>query len=114
MLFVVSASAPLGNAATGASGSADAAVAPSVWVAASGQDTACRRGQASRPCATLTRAYQIARCGDHVSIAPGSYPSQALGHSTAGQNRDAKDCSAQRNPVVFRGQSRRSVSFDGI
>jgi hypothetical protein len=36
------------------------------------------RGDPSKPCATFDRAYQIARCGDIVEIASGSYPEQTI------------------------------------
>ena len=47
-------------------------------------------------------------------ITAGTYAGQTIGHSRSGQNKDAKDCSADRNPVVFRGDSRVTVSIDDI
>jgi hypothetical protein len=45
-----------------------------VWVAPDGDDGSCAVDDRSRPCAGLNRAYELARCGDRVEIAPGTYP----------------------------------------
>jgi hypothetical protein len=44
-----------------------------VWVSPLGNDSTCSRGVQSLPCATFARAYQVARQGDVVSVAPGEY-----------------------------------------
>jgi hypothetical protein len=46
---------------------------PTVFVSLSGNDSSCVRGDSSRPCASLARAYQLAQCGDTVEIAAGTY-----------------------------------------
>ena len=103
-----------------ATASAGPAATPSVLaqaniaVAVTGSDTTCARGKISRPCSTLLRAYQIARCGDVIRVTAGSYPAQNLGHSGVSQNVEAKDCSAKRTPVTFIGNSRERVSFAGV
>jgi hypothetical protein len=114
LLLIACSSAPSVAAATSRVSSSAVSDTVNVWVGPSGKDSSCRRAAASKPCASLIRAYQIARCGDIVSIAAGTYPSQVLGHARSGQNTDAKDCSGRRNPVVFRGQSQRTVSIDGV
>jgi hypothetical protein len=85
-----------------------------VAVAVNGNDSSCARGKTSRPCASLLRAYQIAKCGDVVAVTAGSYSSQTLGHSGISQNVEAKDCSAKGNPVAFIGHSQPTVSFPEI
>jgi len=86
---------------------------PLVSVSASGDDGACSRGAAARPCASLLRAYQVARCGDTVVIENGTYTDASaldLGHVNQGvQNTDAKNCGAVGQPITFRGQSRAGV-----
>jgi hypothetical protein len=44
-----------------------------LWVAPDGDDDTCARTQRSRPCASLNRAYELARCGERVEIEPGIY-----------------------------------------
>lgn len=51
---------------------------PTVFVSLAGSDTTCARGNASKPCATFQRAYEIARQGDVVQVAGGEYPGQML------------------------------------
>ena len=49
---------------------------PSVWVSTAGNDSNCARLDRSKPCKTLDRANRVARPGDQVEIAAGSYPAQ--------------------------------------
>jgi hypothetical protein len=48
-----------------------------VRVAPTGDDR-CSRGTGSVPCRTLNRAYAVARPGDTVLVAPGTYPPQQI------------------------------------
>src|ERR687892_512043 len=45
-----------------------------LFIAPSGNDSTCARGR-GRPCASFGRAYQLARCGDVVQVADGTYSS---------------------------------------
>jgi hypothetical protein len=65
-----------------------------VLVSTTGNDSACVRGDSSKPCLTFERAYKLARPGDVVEIAAGSYPTQLISHDPS------KDRSTRR--VVFR------------
>jgi hypothetical protein len=49
-----------------------------VWVAPNGNDSSCKRLTPSRPCASLDRAYRVARSGDYVEVAAGTYPAQTI------------------------------------
>jgi hypothetical protein len=55
-----------------------------VWVAPGGADGSCAAGVRARPCATVNRAYQLARPGDTVSVQAGSYPGQTIEPSRSG------------------------------
>ena len=48
----------------------------SVLVSPSGNDSTCVRGDLSKPCATLNRAYRAAQRGDLVEVAGGNYAAQ--------------------------------------
>jgi hypothetical protein len=63
-----------------------------VYVSSGGNDSTCVRGDQSRPCVTLNRAFTIASCGDTVSVADGTYGGQTI---SAG-----KSCSPS-TPVKF-------------
>ena len=47
-------------------------------VSPSGGDATCARGDRSKPCQTLGRAYELAQPGDAVDVACGTYPSQTI------------------------------------
>jgi hypothetical protein len=47
-----------------------------VWVAPDGNDSRCVADNRARPCGSLNRAYELARCGDRVEIEPGTYPAE--------------------------------------
>jgi chitodextrinase len=49
-----------------------------VYVSTGGNDSTCVRGDQSRPCATLNRAFTVASCGDIVSVSDGTYGSQTI------------------------------------
>ena len=72
--------------------------APVITVKPSGSDATCRRGSLSKPCATLARAYSLARCGDIAEVAAGSYGNQNLIETSAGS-------ACRRNPIVLRAAS---------
>jgi hypothetical protein len=55
-----------------------ASSAPAVRVAPTGNDASCRRGPGAPACATFARAYALARGGDVVEVAGGSYPEQTI------------------------------------
>jgi hypothetical protein len=66
-----------------------------IVVAPSGSDATCRRGDISKPCATLNKAYSLARCGDVAEIAAGRYGNQTIIETTAGSACKGK-------PIVLR------------
>jgi hypothetical protein len=49
-----------------------------VWVSPKGNDGSCKRLVRSKPCASFDRAYRVARPGDQVEVAGGSYPAQTI------------------------------------
>ena len=49
-----------------------------VSLSPAGDDASCARGNASKPCKSFQRAYQIAQPGDVVEVAAGSYSDQTL------------------------------------
>ena len=51
--------------------------APALYIGPTGSDASCTRGSRA-PCATMTRAFDLARCGDTVEIAGGRYPDQQV------------------------------------
>jgi hypothetical protein len=57
---------------------APAPTRPNVYVAVNGNDSTCKRASAASPCASFGRAYAIAKGGDVVGVAAGSYPSQSI------------------------------------
>lgn len=63
-----------------AGSAAPAAPRPAVklWVAPTGNDGTCRRLDRRRPCASFDRAYRLARPGDHVEVAAGTYAPQTI------------------------------------
>jgi len=44
-----------------------------VYVSTAGNDSTCARGDASRPCASFQRAYDLAQCGDTIGVESGAY-----------------------------------------
>jgi hypothetical protein len=75
--------------------SRSAGKAPVIAVKPSGSDATCRRGNRSRPCSTFSKAYSLARCGDIVEVAAGSYGNQRILETAAGS-------ACIGNPIVFR------------
>lgn len=53
-------------------------VAPILAVSPSGRDARCVRGDASRPCLSFDRAYQLTQPGDVVTVGCGTYGPQML------------------------------------
>ena len=72
--------------------------APIIAVKPSGSDATCRRGSLSKPCATLNKAYSLARCGDVAEISAGSYGDQHILETAAGS-------ACRRNPIILRAAS---------
>jgi len=66
------ASLPVTTAACSGGSSANLAVSTS------GNDSTCVRGNLTKPCATLGRAYTLAQAGDLITVGCGSYPGQTL------------------------------------
>jgi hypothetical protein len=66
-----------------------------VYVSVNGNDSTCQQGNASLPCKSFTKAYDIARNGDVVSVSAGTYPSQRI-------VRDEKYTTADTPDVIFR------------
>jgi hypothetical protein len=85
----------LASSAQAAIPAAPAEKAPTVAVATSGNDATCTRGRLSRPCATFEKAYAIARCGDVVQVAAGSYGDEDLVATATGSS-----CRTSR--IIFR------------
>ena len=88
-------------------GGRSAVKTPKITVAPSGSDATCRRGELSKPCATLNRAYSLARCGDITEVATGSYGSQRVIETKAGS-------ACNGNPIVFRPAYRTRPTFNWI
>ena len=72
-----------------------------VYVATSGSDSSCVRGDASKPCLSFGRAYQVAQCGDTVQVAGGSYRYQEI------DTDSSKNCSSF---VTFQPAAGQSVT----
>jgi len=53
------------------------------YVSPTGNDSTCARGDQSKPCLSLNKAYAIAQCNDLVSVADGTYTSQTITNSKA-------------------------------
>jgi hypothetical protein len=92
------ASAVVGSALlVSACGASAKATAPALYVAPTGSDTAaCTQ---SAPCATLQRAYTVAKPGQTVLIQPGAYPPQLVAFVPK-----------TGDPVVFAGTNGASVA----
>ena len=52
--------------------------AASVAVSTSGSDSTCVRGDLSKPCLSLSKAYSLAQGGDRISVGCGSYGGQSI------------------------------------
>ncbi len=80
-----------------------------VALAPNGNDSTCVRGDATRPCLTFQRAYQVAQPGDTVSVRAGTYPSNDAG-------RDAVTVFGNPNsgaPVTFACAGDGDVAMSG-
>jgi hypothetical protein len=69
--------------------------APAITIAPAGSDATCQRGYRSKPCATLNKAYSMARCGDAIDVTAGRYGDQQIIETPAGS-------ACHRNPIVIR------------
>ena len=73
-----------------------AAKSPAVVVAPTGRDATCVRGNRLRPCASFSRAYSVARCGDVIEVKAGSYREQEIVETAVGS-------ACSRKPITIRG-----------
>jgi hypothetical protein len=84
---------------------ASAGKRPAVFVSPKGKDATCARGKASRPCRSFRKAYRLARPGEVVRVARGTYPAQTI----------VRDARKRRPNVVFRGARGRNPRVkDGL
>ena len=87
----------------GASPAATSPVAPTLFVSPTGVDAGrCTRAQ---PCQSFNRAYELAKAGDVVEIAGGTYPNQSI--------RNLRDKLALSKPIVFQPAKGAVVKIDG-
>lgn len=75
---------------------------PSVWLASTGTDATCVRGNSALKCKTFQKAFTIAQAGDIVEISAGSYGGETL----TGDKGSAAD-------VVFQPASGATVTVTG-
>ena len=69
---------------------------PAIVVAPTGRDATCIRGKRPKPCASFSKAYSLARCGDVIEVKAGSYREQEIVETTTGS-------ACSRNPITIRG-----------
>jgi len=96
-------------AAVSMSPSGDGAMAAAqdvISVSPTGDDAGCVRGNRSRACLTFNRAYSIARCGDTVEVAAGTYAKQVIYEVAA-----LSGCSGN---VTIQPASGAAVTVEGI
>lgn len=67
-----------GNRSSHSKASESTAACAALAVSTTGSDAKCLRGRLSKPCGTINRAYQLAKCGDVISVRGGSYPKQVI------------------------------------
>jgi Right handed beta helix region len=92
---------------SGAAISASRATAVTLSVSPQGDDRTCARGS-QVSCATFDRAYAIARLGDTVAIAAGSYAAQRI------TRKQGKTGSTDQADVVFEPRRGASVTVQGL
>jgi len=76
---------------------------PVVSVATTGNDATCVRGDATKACASLDKAYAVAQCGDTVEVAGGTYASQSVT-----EQADMANCTTD---VTFQPKAGASVTI---
>jgi hypothetical protein len=89
----------------GQSAGAETRLRAAVWVSPAGSDSSCVRGDPSRPCATLGRAYRIARSGDVVQVEEGTYSmstSQTIPFDSSKGNSSLASPCKNADRVVFK------------
>jgi chitodextrinase len=57
--------------------------ATALWLSTAGNDSTCVRGDATKPCQTLNKAYQVAQLGDVVEIGCGNYPGEVISYQAS-------------------------------
>jgi hypothetical protein len=83
-------------------GKGDAKPPSTLTVSTTGSDATCSRGQSAKPCATMNRAYALARCGDVVEVKAGSYGDQDIADT-------ARDCGNHARVVIRAERGARPV-----
>ena len=102
--LAAAAAVPVATACAGAAAGPSKASASVLYIAPTGSD-AGRCSSASSPCLTLDRAYHVARPGDTVQLAAGSYTEQGI-------NPDPTKDAATAD-VTFEPAQGATVSFPG-
>jgi recombinase len=94
------------------SGAGSASQAGRVYVSSTGSDgSLCTR---ARPCRTFNRAYHVARPGQVVSVAPGTYPHQTIRFDPSKtSSKHVVIQPAAGRPVVIRGLDLGTFTGDG-
>lgn len=82
LFLILAAALVAGGCASGSSRPAPVSPA-TIQVAPDGKDSTCSRANASHPCRTLNRAYSLARPGDTIVMAGGTYAGQTIDDSAA-------------------------------
>jgi chitodextrinase len=102
-----------GKASMSASTAACSAAASGtgVYVSTTGNDSTCVRGDQSKPCATLNRAYSIAVGGDTISVACGTYGGQSIPARSLGTSVVTIKKSGSCAYVVLNGGIRVDASY---
>jgi hypothetical protein len=83
-------------------GKGDAKPPSALTVSTTGSDATCSRGQSAKPCATMNRAYALARCGDVVEVKAGSYGDQDIADTS-------RDCGNHARVVIRAERGARPV-----
>jgi hypothetical protein len=102
--LAAAAAVPVATACAGAAAGPSKASASTLYVAPTGND-AGRCSSATSPCLTLDRAYHVARPGDTVELAAGSYTEQGISPDPTKDSATAD--------VTFQPAKGATVSFPG-
>ena len=82
---------------------------PSLFVAPSGSDSTCARGDRTRPCRSLSRALELANSGDTALVADGTYGDQELSYADSPYGR-----TGSTSRVTFRAEHRHGARLGAI
>jgi poly(3-hydroxybutyrate) depolymerase len=95
-------------------GPTSAVVTPKVYVSTTGNDSTCVRGDQSKPCLSLYKAYSIAQNSDVIEMAGGSYNAAAWGNGCAYAGEGCvKYNSSLTSPVTVMPTAGQSVVING-